>query len=213
VPETDLAKRLALVAVTPDDGDLRPTLPELAGHLVRCGATAVMFREKALGDEEFADLAARSRAAVEAAGGLFILNERVDLAVRIGCAAVHLSFRSPHESRSRELVGSAVLLGRSVHSPAEARAARDAGADYVVLGPIFDTASKHRLVAPLGLDVLRETVDGLDVPVVAIGGMTLERIPAVLAAGAAGIAAIQAIWSAADPCAAARAFASRSAAG
>ena len=88
-------------------------------------------------------------------------------------------------------------IGRSVHSVAEARAAQVLGADYLLAGPVYHTAT-HPDAAPLGLEPLRE-ITRLGVPVIAIGGVTPERVPALAEAGVHGVAAIRAIWDAADP--------------
>ena len=83
------------------------------------------------------------------------------------------------------------LVGVSAHSMAQVRQARDSGADYVVLGPVFETPSKLQYGPPLGLAAFREICGRVDLPVFGIGGISRETIPLVMAAGAAGIAAIR----------------------
>jgi len=131
-----------------------------------------------------------------------ILNDRLDLVPAAGAAGVHLPARGLPVAVARRLLGPSALVGRSVHSPAEARAAHDAGADYVFLGPIWETPS-HPGAPGLGLAAIG---DARPARVVAIGGVTPERAAACRDAGAVGVAAITALWLADDPAAAAEAF-------
>jgi thiamine-phosphate pyrophosphorylase len=131
------------------------------------------------------------------------VNDRLDVAVAVGADGVQLGAGSLDVAAARRL-GPAWLVGRSVHAVADAHAARAAGADYLLAGPVFATAT-HPGAPPLGLDALGAIV-AVGLPVIAIGGVTLAGIPALRAAGAWGAAAIRALWDAGDPAQAARAM-------
>lgn len=131
-----------------------------------------------------------------------IVNDRVDVARIAGCAGVHLPSNGLPVSAARDLLASDQLVGRSTHSADEARRALDEGADYVFLGPVWSTPS-HPEAPALGPGALRELHS---LPVIAIGGVTPARARECRDAGAWGVAAISALWRAADPTAAVQAM-------
>ena len=147
-------------------------------------------------------LSATVRESFRAPVRLFV-NDRLDVALATGADGVQLGAGSLDVAEARRL-GPSWLVGRSVHAVADAHAARAAGADYLLAGPVFATAT-HPGATPLGLDGLGAIV-AAGLPVIAIGGVTLERIPALRAAGAWGAAAIRALWDADEPADAARAM-------
>ena len=130
------------------------------------------------------------------------INDRLDVALAVGADGVHLAGQSLPVDAAVNVAAGRVLVGRSVHSLPEAIQAASAGADYVTFGHVFPTTS-HPGLPPRGLDELREIVNAVDVPVLAIGGITVDNLASVLATGCAGIAVISAILSDADPAAAA----------
>jgi thiamine-phosphate pyrophosphorylase len=117
------------------------------------------------------------------------------LAIEAGLAGVQLGWGSPPARDARELLGPDRIVGASVHSVDEGRTVAEAGVDYLLLGPIYPTPKRHGLVFPLGLDAIRTLVATVRVPVVAVGGIDAAREAEVLAAGAAGIAAIRAFMA------------------
>ncbi|HKE89255.1 MAG TPA: thiamine phosphate synthase [Gemmatimonadales bacterium] len=129
------------------------------------------------------------------------LNDRLDIALACGAAGVQLSRTSLLPADARRLAPD-WWIGSSVHSLDEARTARDWGADYLLVGPVYHTAT-HPTATPLGPETLGAIV-GLGLPVIAIGGVTPERARELAGVGAYGVAAIRAIWDADDPGAAAR---------
>jgi len=131
---------------------------------------------------------------------LFI-NDRLDIALAVDAEGVQLTPGSLSPEEARRL-SARWWIGRSVHNLAEAEAAQAGGADYLLAGPVFPTAT-HPDRAPLGLGALREIV-GLGLPVLAIGGVTARNAREVREAGAHGVAAIRALWDATEPAAAAR---------
>jgi thiamine-phosphate pyrophosphorylase len=121
-----------------------------------------------------------------------IVNERLDVALASGAGGVHLGGESLPAPAIRAVLEARedFWVGVSCHSPEEASAAEAAGADYVVLGPIFETASKLRYGPPLGLGALERASRHSRIPILALGGITLERVGSCMGAGAAGIAGI-----------------------
>jgi thiamine-phosphate pyrophosphorylase len=167
----------------------RPLLPVIV-TAIRASVDLVQIREKDLPTRELLSLV---EAAVDVARGSatrVVVNDRLDVARALGAAGVHLGTRSLLARVVRQQVPKEFLVGVSCHSLAEARAAEDAGADYAVLGPIFETPSKLPYGPPLGLARLREVAARVKIPLLALGGITVERVSACLEAGATGIAGI-----------------------
>jgi thiamine-phosphate pyrophosphorylase len=126
------------------------------------------------------------------------INDRLDVALAVGADGVHLAGQSLPVDAAVLLANGHLLVGRSVHSLAEAVQAAAAGADYLTFGHVFPT-STHPGLPPRGLTELAAIVDHVDVPVLAIGGITADNLDDVLATGCAGIAVISAILADADP--------------
>ena len=126
------------------------------------------------------------------------VNDRLDVALAVGAAGVHLAGQSLPVAAAMRLADQRLLVGRSVHDLEEARAAADDGADYLTFGHVFPTAS-HDGVPPRGLAQLAEIVEAVDTPVLAIGGITVRNLDQTLATGCAGIAVISAILADANP--------------
>lgn len=191
-----------LHAITDERVARRADLDEVAGELAKGGGSDLAFhaRGRELTGREHFELA--GRLAVRSSARLFV-NDRLDVALAIACAGVHLGTGGLPVDAARGL-NPRWWIGRSVHDLAEAQAASLSGPDYLVVGPVFATAS-HPGRAPLGLEVLRTIVKAVgDMPVIAIGGITAERVPEVKRNGAYGVAAIRALWDDGDPAAAAR---------
>ena len=131
-------------------------------------------------------------------GVTLLVNDRLDVALAVGAAGVHLGARSVPPIEARRLLGASRLLGVSVHSESEAVEATASGADYLFLGPLFETPS-HPGVAAEGAEFMDRVTSRVDLPVVGIGGVTPEQVAAVLASGAHGVAAIRGIWDAPSP--------------
>jgi thiamine-phosphate pyrophosphorylase len=135
-----------------------------------------------------------------------LVNDRIDVALACDADGVHLPAGSFDVRDARALIGAERLVAVSTHSPEEVVAAERAGADFVVFGPVFDTPSKRPYGDPLGLDLLKHAAASARIPVFAIGGITVDCLYDVRAAGAAGAAVIRAILAADDPEHAARGF-------
>jgi thiamine-phosphate pyrophosphorylase len=179
-------------------------LGSLADAVVAAGARWVQLRDKEASTRALAALARQVGARVRAAGGVFIVNDRLDVALAVGADGVHLGQDDLPAAEARRLAPGRVL-GVSTHSLEQARSAQADGADYVALGSIFATGSKGGFEL-VGLEALRLVRPHVRAPLVAIGGITVDRVPAVLAAGADAVAVISAIGLARDPGAATAGF-------
>jgi thiamine-phosphate pyrophosphorylase len=175
----------------------RPLRP-LLERAVCAGAPAIQLRERDLCVRDLLALAREVHDMVRPRGSRLLINDRIDVALTLDGVGVHLRADSLPVSVARHLMGPDRLLGVSAHSPAEAAQAEREGADYVVLGPIYDTPSKRAFGPPLGLDRLEEACRASRIPIIGIGGITARRIPEVLRAGAFGVAVIAAVLSATD---------------
>jgi thiamine-phosphate pyrophosphorylase len=161
---------------------------------IRVGVDLVQIREKDLPTRDLLEWVSSAVAAAREPGGAgarVVVNDRLDVAWAAQAHGVHLGTRSLPTRVVRGMVPAGFLVGVSCHSLHEALAAESAGADYLVLGPIFETPSKLQFGPPLGLEKLREVTLRARIPVLALGGITRERAPACRDAGATGIAGIR----------------------
>ncbi|WP_287155510.1 thiamine phosphate synthase [Candidatus Solincola tengchongensis] len=164
------------------------------------GADAVQLRDKEVGGAELYRLALEALELVRGSGGgrLFLVNDRVDVALAAGADGVHLGQEDLPASAARRILGAGAVLGVSASSVEEALAAEREGADYLGVGPVFPTPSKPDAGGPLGLEGLRAIRNAVGLPLVAIGGINEDNLEEVFAAGADGIAVISAVTSARD---------------
>ncbi len=179
---------------------------DVVEECLAAGLRAVQLREKDLEARELLALADTLREATQRHGARLIVNDRTDVALAARADGVQRTHASLPVAALREITPAGFLVGASVHSEAEARHATAQGADFVVFGPIYDTPSKRRYGPPQGLAALEAVARAVDRPVLAIGGLTPERVAEALAAGAAGVAVIGAIYAAARPADATKAF-------
>ncbi len=189
-----------LHAITDERIARRADLGAVARQLGAAGGDQLAFhaRGRALSGLEHYELSVRLSACPPVR--LFV-NDRLDIALAAGADGVQLRRDSLGPGDARRL-NPAWLIGVSVHDLTQARAACAQRPDYLLVGPVFATAT-HPDAPPLGVERLAEIVL-LGLPVIAVGGVTAERIPELTAAGAHGVAAIRALWDSADPAAAAR---------
>jgi thiamine-phosphate pyrophosphorylase len=167
----------------------RLLLPRIQ-EAIRVGVDLVQIREKDLATRELLGLVGAAVDAARETTTRLVVNDRLDVALAARAAGVHLGTQSLPTRVVRELVPRDFLVGVSCHSLEEAVRGEMGGADYVVLGPIFETPSKLPYGSPLGLAKLREVAARVRVPVLALGGITVERARTCLEAGAAGVAGI-----------------------
>ncbi len=166
----------------------RRCLVEQARRAAGAGVDLIHIRERDLGGASIAALVSDLLAVTRGSTTRVVVNDRIDVALVSGADGVHLRGDSVSVAAARRLLPPPFLVGRSVHTVQEASAASDA--DYLIAGTVFPSAAKPGAAELLGLDGLRAIVSASAVPVLAIGGITPDRIADVLAAGAAGIAAI-----------------------
>jgi thiamine-phosphate pyrophosphorylase len=185
---------------TVKDGDLAKAVADA----VAGGVTMVQLREPGMAAGELLETA-RSLKLVTRGKALLIINDRVDVAVAVDADGVQLPAAGLPSRDARGQVGKYALIGRSVHDAEAASHATRDGADFVLAGTIYKTASKPD-AKPAGVALLKEITKDSTLPVVAIGGITADKVGEVVKAGAAGVAVISAIASAEDGKAAAEAL-------
>lgn len=218
--------RRELVPATPEalqPPDERKTLLEKIAAATAAGVDLIQIREKDLsgrecsllvreavrltassspGDAAKASISSKTEAARELVSTCILVNDRLDVALAAQATGVHLGEKSLPPGEARRLANSfqheVFLIGVSCHSPEAPKAAEVGGADYLFFGPVFATPSKAAFGAPQGLKSLAEVCRSVAVPVLAIGGITLENAADCFSAGAAGIAAIRLFQDAPD---------------
>jgi thiamine-phosphate pyrophosphorylase len=172
------------------------------------GTVAVHLREKDLGGRDLLSAARALHAVCRAHGQLLIVNDRLDVALAVGADGAHLPAAGVPPREARRLLPGGALVGVSCHSEEDVARAREGGASYAFLSPIFDTPSKRAYGPPIGIAPLRRAA-ALGLPLVALGGVAPENVAALRGAGAAGVAAIRAWLCGPDPAAAVRALLAR----
>jgi len=181
----------------------RPLL-DLVRAALRGGATVVQLRMKHGSTREMLALGQELREVTRLAGVPLIVNYRLDVALALEAEGVHLGQEDLPARLARPLIGPNRLLGVSVETVEQAEQAWRDGADYLGVGDLFGTPSKPDAGPPIGLEALRAIAHAVPLPIVGIGGVTLENAGAVIDAGAAGVAVISAVIGAPDPEQAAR---------
>jgi len=174
-------------------------LTEVLEAAFRGGVRAVQVREKDLSGRELYELCDRVRGLAKTYGAKVLVNDRIDIALALDLDGVHLGVAGFPVAEARELLGPARMIGASTHSLAEAKAAEQAGADFITFGPVYATPSKARYGPPVGLKALQAAVSAAAVPVFALGGMGRANLHEARSAGAFGVAMISAVLAAEDP--------------
>jgi len=157
------------------------------------GVRALQIREKDLNPNDLLALALEVKPLVQRYHAKLFINDRADIAVMAGADGVHLTETS---IQAREVKNSFpdLIVGVSTHSIEGARRAETQGADFITFSPIYETPSKANYGPPQGLDLLRQATQAVRLPVLALGGITLHRVPECLEQGAFGVAVISGIW-------------------
>jgi len=171
---------------------------EIARQAIAGGATAIQLRWKSGPLSEALRVGRELRELCSREGALFVVNDRVDLALALEADGVHVGVTDLPVAETRRLVGDQLVVGFSPETLEQALEAEAAGADYLGVGPVYPTATKPDAGPAVGLAHVRQIVAAVRIPVVGIGGITAENAGAVIRAGAVGVAVISAVVSADD---------------
>lgn len=187
----------------------KASLADLARIAGLNGATLIQYRDKTSSTREMIEQARAICAALAGTGVPFVVNDRVDVAIAAGAAGVHLGRDDMDATAARLIMGDTAIIGLTVKNQADAQVAIASPIDYVCIGGVYETLSKHNPNPPLGLEGfarLRATLLAAkpNLPVGAIAGINAQRAADVVAAGADGVAVISTIFAAVDPAAATR---------
>ena len=175
----------------------RPLVP-LLHRVLATAVPMVQLRERDLSARALMTLACEVQAVTASRRSQLLINDRIDVALALEGVGVHLRSNSLAVSVARQLLGAQRLLGVSVHGVEEVMEAESQGADYLVLGPIYETPSKQMFGPPLGIHALEKACRLVRIPIIGIGGVTAARAHELRRAGAFGVAVITAILGAAD---------------
>ena len=173
-------------------------LVEVARSAISGGATVIQLRDKESTDSRLLEKGLALRRLTRAEDVPLIINDRIDIALAVDAEGVHLGQDDLPVSSARQLLGPGKIIGVSTHSLEQARQARRQGADYIGVGPVFDTKTKENGVRPVGLELLRQVGGEIDLPWVAVGGINKSNVSEVISAGAKGVAVVTAVVSAPD---------------
>lgn len=201
-----LIERLRLIVVTDPDCGAGRTVVDVVRAALQGGAPAIQLRMKDGPAREMADVARALLAETRAAGALLFVNDRVDVALAVGADGAHVGQDDLPAKAARRIAPPGFLVGVSAETAELARRAQADGADYVGVGPVYATGSKADAGDAVGVGRIGEVAAAVRIPVIGIGGITIDNAPPVLRAGAAGVAVISAVMRADDPAAAARAL-------
>ncbi len=174
------------------------SLLEVAALALEGGAGIIQLREKELTGKELVRQGQRLKDLCTSYGAKFIVNDRADIALAVDADGVHLGQDDIPISYARKILGPDKIIGISTHSLEQALEAQAAGADYIGVGPVFETQSKADVAAPVGLELVAKVAAAISIPFVAIGGIKLHNVDQVLAAGAKNIAVITEVVGAED---------------
>jgi len=163
---------------------------------LEAGAGYIQLREKDLSVKELLEMAVWMRELTGEYDAKLFINDRVDIALSVGADGVHLGQNSIPPHAARKISGDKLMIGVSTHSINESIDAERDGADFITLGPVYETPSKLKYGNPVGTDSLRKVKSRISIPVLAIGGIKLNNVKEVKEAGADGIALISAILTA-----------------
>lgn len=184
------------------------TIPEseCARQLVDAGVRLLQHRNKTASSRDLLESSKQLSAELLSRGVTFIVNDRADVAALAGASGVHVGQEDLGVEEARAVVGQSKLVGVSTHNRAQFEQAAATSADYIAVGPIFSTSTKANPDPVVGMQFIRQVRPLTDKPIVAIGGITLERAVEVIRAGADSVAVISDILRARDPGERARQF-------
>lgn len=183
----------SLYAITDRELALLPH-DEIVAQLLVAGVRTIQLRDKTSSTKDLLDAARRCLKLTRAAGALLIINDSIDVALASGADGVHLGQEDIPVVEARRALGDEKLIGLSTHNIEQFRRALSTTADYIAVGPVFSTSTKENPSPVVGLELVRLAHEMSDRPVVAIGGITAQRVRSVLDSGADAIAVISALY-------------------
>ncbi len=194
--------RLEFYAITDQASARGRTDLEVAQALIIGGATCLQYRAKRVSASEQLNTARLLARLCRESGTLFIVNDRLDIALAVEADGVHVGQEDLSIASIRTLATQAgrpnIIVGKSTHSLEQARAAQEEGAHYIGCGPIFETKTKENNVPPIGLEVLAKVLSAIPIPSVAIGGIKQEHMQALADQGTQHLAVVTALTGAED---------------
>ena len=176
---------------------------DLARLAIEGGADTIQFRQKSGGIRHILKEAKSTAAVCDELGVPLLINDRIDTALACGAAGVHLGQTDFPVDEARRILGADAVVGATAATLDQALRAQDDGADYIGFGPVFATNSKANPASVKGLSTLEAVASSVDIPVIAIAGITASRVELVMKSGAHGVAIMTAVTTAQDPTAAA----------
>lgn len=185
---------------------MKTPVVKCAKDLVAAGVELIQYRAKDMSPRAYFVTCSSLAEALATAKARLIINDRTDIAAMVGAGGVHVGQDDLAPGDARKICGSGRWVGVSTHNLEQVRAAANAPVDYIAVGPIFPTSTKKKPDPVVGTSLIREARKLTQKPIVAIGGITLDRAPEVFAAGANSIAVIRDLLEARDPAARAREF-------
>lgn len=203
------ALNLDLYVITAEVPEKSRSHLDVARAALAGGASIIQLRDKEKSSKELLEIAKQLSFITKEANCNFIVNDRLDIAMAADADGVHLGQDDLPVGEAKRILPGGMIIGASATNLAEALAAQREGADYLGVGPIFPTPSKDDAASPIGLSALREIRQSVGIPVVAIGGITVDNLEAVLATGVDGVAVISAVAGEADMISAALALADK----
>ncbi len=171
---------------------------QTAGAALQGGARIIQYRGKAKSGAAQMKEAVELRTLTRRHGAGLLINDRADIALISDADGLHLGQKDLPVSQARRIMGSKKVIGATAHSLEEAQRAEEAGADYIGFGSVFDTHSKKGATV-VGVEVLKEVVRKVDLPVIGIGGITVRNLQDVLQTGIRGVAVLSVVSGASDP--------------
>ena len=163
---------------------------DIIGTAYRAGARIVQYRDKKADTRELLETARKIREITRKYRSLFMVNDHLDIALLSEADGVHLGQDDLHVREARKIVPPGFIIGISTHSLEQAESARDAGADYIAIGPVFPTPTKETY-PPVGLETVKQVVGAVSIPVVAIGGLNLRNIADLASMGVENVAMVR----------------------
>ena len=192
------AEEVSLYVVTDPELIGERRLEEVCEEALEAGVRVIQLRDKQASTRSLIEQAVGLKQLAERFGATFLVNDRADVALESGAHGVHLGQDDMPLAEARKILGRHAVIGVSVQTPEEARAAEEGGADYLAANLVFETPTKTDVEGSIGLDGVRQLRAATQLPLVAIGGIKADNAASVVAAGANGVAVVSAVMAAKD---------------